>query len=60
MSTFSRRSDPSTAARIRSGRLVMPFTFPSSMFHPNFVAITTRLRYARNARPSSSSLWNGP
>jgi hypothetical protein len=30
------------------------------MFHPNFVAMITRSRWPRNARPSNSSFVNGP
>src|SRR5512142_1127929 len=33
---------------------------PPSMRKPNLVAITTRSRLPDSARPSSSSLWNGP
>jgi hypothetical protein len=57
----SRRSDPSTARRMCSGRLDSPIWRPcSSNAKPNLVAMTTRSRTGASASPTSSSLRNGP
>ncbi len=53
-------SEPSTASRTCCGRLSTPTILPPSMRKPNLVAITTASRRPFKARPSSSSLWNGP
>ena len=57
----SRRSDPSTAALMCSGRLDRPVGLPSSSnAKPNLVAMTTWSRTGASASPTISSLPNGP
>jgi hypothetical protein len=46
----------SAARAICSGRLSRPTDIPSSMRHPNLVAITTWSRSGAGASPTSSSL----
>ena len=60
-SVRSRRSEPSTAARMFSGRLLTPLELPSrSKAKPNFVAMTTWSRTGASASPTISSFSNGP
>ena len=62
-STLSRRSIPSTARRICSGRLLTPPRWTpvsGSMSQPNLLAITTSPRKGASASPTTSSLVNGP
>ena len=56
-----RRNEPSTAARMCSGRLLTPLWWPSaSNAKPNFVAMTTSSRTGPRASPTISSFANGP
>jgi hypothetical protein len=60
-SVRSRRSEPSTAARMFSGRLLTPLWWPSSSkAKPNLVAMTTSSRTGSRASPTISSFSNGP
>ena len=60
MSVPSRCRDASATRRICSGRLSVPCIFPSTMFQPNLVAMTTWSRTGARASPTSSSFTYGP
>ena len=62
-STRSRRSEPSTASRMCSGRLSSRLQRGSAAeagAKPNLVAMTTRPRKGASASPTTSSLASGP